>query len=91
MKQPWEIYSERLINWGFTEEELEVIKEVRESGEYEHCSFEQFQELWKQGIVKRTVKLRKQRNLFVCGEGKFWYFNMYNKKWEYIGHFKTEG
>lgn len=86
MKQDWEQYKEKLIRKGFNEEQIEEAKNIRET--YEHCPFEQFVELHNQGVVYRTSKLRKPRNLYVCENGKFWYLNLVNKKYYYVGYFK---
>lgn len=68
------------------QEVKEEIRRVRSS--YEYMTPEQFDFLFKQGVVARTQKLRKPRSLWVCDEGRIWYFNIYNKTYNYIGYFK---
>lgn len=87
MRKNWKDYKKVLVERGYSKEELKSVKEIREKAE--HCSFEQFQELWKQGIVKRTRKLIRPRNLYVTEDGKIWYLNHYNKRYEYVGYFKN--
>lgn len=86
-KQSWGDYSERLKAWKYTDEQLEPIKEMREK--MDHCSFDQFKELVRLGIVVRTQKLRKPRNLFTDGV-KFYYTNHYFMKINVCGYFKNE-
>lgn len=86
-KKDWKDYKEQLERYGYSEEEIAAVKEIREQGE--HCEFEQFDFLFRQGIVKRTAKLRKPRNLFMYND-KFWYLNHRNKRYEYVGFFKEE-
>ncbi len=86
-KKDWKDYKEQLERYGYSEEEITAVKEIREQGE--HCEFQQFDFLFRQGIVVRTVKLRKPRNLFVY-EGKFFYLNHFFKKYQICGYFKEE-
>lgn len=88
IKEDWNKYKERLESYGYTEEQLIEVEKVREN--YDHCNFDMFQELFLQGIVTRTIKLRKKRNLYVCDSGKFWYLNHYKKEYQYIGFMKNE-
>lgn len=88
MKIVWEDYEMSLIKNGFTPDEINEVKKVRESDEYEHCNFEVFNALLEQGVVVRTAKLKKPRNLYVNKEGQFLYFNSYKKAWYYVGYFK---
>lgn len=87
MKIDWQQYSEHLNKIGFSEEETDKVKTFIDT--HEHCTFEQFQELFKQGIVVRTLKLKKPRNLYVCENGNFWYLNKVRKEFNYIGYFKN--
>ena len=83
-KMDWDKYKERLIHYGYNEEETEKVKQFID--ESEHCPFEQFQFLFQQGIVKRTSKLKKPRNLYVK-DGVFYYLNHYHKTFNYCGVF----
>ena len=87
MKQNWDEYKEYLKFRGLTEEQIEDVRRIRENEEYNHVTYEQFMELWRQGVIRRTRKLKKPRNLFLCKEGRFWYFEFYYKKWQYAGYF----
>lgn len=87
-KETWEKYKERLKTYDYTEEQIEAVKIIRET--YEPCEFEQFKELHKQGVVYRTIKLKKPRHLYVSEDGKFYYLSHYYKSYMFIGFFKTE-
>lgn len=90
-KQSWQDYEKILQKFGYTEEQISAVKEVRESDKYEHVTFEQFSELVAQGVVVRTRKLKKKkRNLYIGEDGKFLYLNHFNKRWEWIGNFPPE-
>lgn len=88
MKQDWSTYKSRLEHYGYTEEQLEEIEKVRNN--YEHMTFEQFRFLFLQGVIKRTVKLKKPRNLFVSPDGEVLFLSHYHKKYNKCGHFITE-
>lgn len=70
----------------------EVKDEIRRvRTEYEYMSFEQFTELHVNlRIVRRVRKLKKPRRLFVCPEGKIWYFDFYHSAFNYCGYFYDE-
>lgn len=87
-KMEWDKYKERLIHYGYNEEEIEKVKQFID--ESEHCPFEQFQFLFQQGIVKRTSKLKKPRNLYVK-DGVFYYLNHFHKAFNYCGVFIENG
>lgn len=87
-KQSWDEYEKILIKFDYTPEEIEAVKEVRESENYQHVTFEQFSELVSQKVVIRTRKLKKKkRNLFLGEDGRFYYLNHFRKDWEWIGCF----
>lgn len=88
VREPWEKYKERLIRIGYTEEEMEAVKQVREN--YEYMSFEQFDFLFRQGVIKRTNKLRIKRCLYVCDNGRVWYLNHHRKQFFYCGYFVNQ-
>lgn len=70
----------------------EVKDEIRRvRTEYEYMSPSQFTELHVNlRIVKRVRKLKKPRSLFVCPEGKIWYFDFYHSAFNYCGYFYDE-
>jgi len=87
-KQDWQLYEQILIKFEYTPEQIETVKSVRESDNYQHVTFEQFSELVAQKVVIRTRKLKKKkRNLYLGEDGKFYYLNHYRKQWEWIGCF----
>lgn len=87
-RQAWQQYKERLEYYGYTPEEIESVKEIRESAD--HCPDEQFKELVSQGIVTRTRKLKKKRNYYVNELGQFLYLDHYKRRFQYAGKFKEE-
>jgi hypothetical protein len=86
MLQPIEVYLERLKNAGYSDEDLEYVKEFRENSE--HMTFEQFDHLFRAGIISRFKKLKKKRNLFFRDE-KLYYLNHYHRKYHVVGEFKN--
>lgn len=61
---------------------------IRVRTTYEPLDFDLFTELHvKQRIIKRTVKLKFPRSLFVCPEEKIWYFNHHRQEFQYCGYF----
>jgi len=71
-----------------SQEQKDEIVRVRTT--LELMSPEQFNFLKEQGIIVRTRKLRKLRSLWVCENGKIWYFCHYGKKYQYAGYFKED-
>ena len=88
MKQENKEYSERLLSYGYSQEEVDEIITFRDN--CEHMPFEMFTVLFQQGVLKRTVKLKKPRNLYVCNDGKVYYLNHRNKRFEVVAYFKDE-
>lgn len=86
-KESWEIYKERLISYEYTEEQIAEVEKIRT--ELEYMSPEQFDFLVKQGVIKRTAKLKKLRSLFTDGE-KVYYLNHFSKSYNYCGIFNNE-
>lgn len=84
-KESWNKYKNRLIFYGYNEEQLQEVEKVREHLDY--CPNEQFKELVAQGVVVRTRKIRKPRNYYVNDEGQFLYLEHYEKKYCYAGFF----
>lgn len=85
MKENAEDYAKRLLMIGYSQEEIEPLILFRES--LSHCPFETFQALFQQGAIKRTIKLKKPRNIYTDGE-KFYYLSHYHKCYNVIGLFK---
>jgi len=89
MKIEWQKYKEMLEHYGYTEEQISAVKEIRENPEYEYMTPEQFRFLFLNGIVKRTRKLKKPRVLLTDGE-KIFYLDHYVKEYRFCGYFKNE-
>ena len=87
-RQSWSEYKERLTKYGYTEEQLESVRLIRETSE--HCPDEQFKELVSQGVLVRLAKLKKPRNYYVTEDGDFVFLNHYNKRFEIAAKFKEE-
>ena len=86
---PIEVYLEKSSIKNLPQEVKVEIVRVRNS--YAYMSPEQFRELHTTiGIVQRTRKLKKPRTLWVCPEGKIWYFCFYTQAFQYCGYFKDE-
>lgn len=86
MKQEIEVYLKRLKDRGYTQEQLDYVKEFRES--CEHMTWEQYRFLRANCLIKSTRRLKKPRNLFVDQDGVIWYLNHYNKRYEYVAKFE---
>jgi hypothetical protein len=87
-KENWQDYKERLISYRYNEEQLIEVEKVR--AEYDHMTFEQFDFLFRQGVVKRTAKLRKPRNLYLSESGTIYFLSHYHKSYVSCGHFINE-
>ena len=57
----WEEYKSMLEHFGYSQEEIENVRLIRENPENEIMSPEQFDFLFQQGILKSTQKLKKKR------------------------------
>ena len=86
----WEEYREFLIKIGYTEEQIENVKQIREDSNYEEMSQEQFRFLFLNGIIKRTRKLKKIRTLLVNEEGQILYLEHHKKAYEFCGYFLND-
>ena len=84
----WEEYKSMLEHFGYSEEEISAVKEIRQN--LELMPWEMYQELIKQGVLVRTQKLKKPRSLYVSGDGKILYLNHKYKKYNYCARFKDE-
>lgn len=89
VREEWNIYKERLISYGYSLEQIAEAEKIRNSDNFEYISFEQFDMLFRQGVVKRTRKLRKPRSLYTDGD-KIYYLEHFSKKYEWCGHFINE-
>lgn len=84
----WEEYQSMLERFNYTPEQILEVKTKRES--LDLMPWEMYEELLKQGVLVHTRKLKKKRSLYVCEEGKVWYLNHFNKRYEYVSYFKQE-
>lgn len=89
MKQPIEEYLKRLKDFGYTQEQLEAVREFRESEEVSHMTWEQYLFFRENSMIKSSRKLKKPRNLFVF-ENKIWYLEHYVHEYMYCAEFMTE-
>lgn len=87
-KEDWGKYRKKLESYGYSEVELLKVQEVREN--YDLCPYEQFRELFLQGVIERVAKVKKPRNYFVNDSGEFLYLNHYHKAYCVAGKFKEE-
>lgn len=87
MQQEIEKYLERIKHYGYNQEQLEAVKEFRESAEL--FPKEQFDFLVEQKVLKRTRKLKKIRNMYFKDD-KIWILNHYFKKYEFIARFYSD-
>ena len=85
----WEEYKSMLEHFGYSQQEIENVKTIRENPENEIMSPEQFDFLWRQGIIKRTQKLRKKRTLLVFDD-KIWYLSHYHRRYVWCGYFLND-
>jgi hypothetical protein len=86
----WEDYKQMLERYGYTEEQISAVKEIRENPNYEYMSPEQFRFLHLNGIIKRTRKLKKLRTYLVSPEGKVLYLDHFYKQYNHAGYFLNE-
>jgi len=89
-KQPWEEYKQRLEKYGYSPEQIEEVYKIRHGENYEDCSFEQWKELVRIGVIERSRKLKKPRNLRVDENGIVWYLEHVYKTYNFCGRFKNE-
>lgn len=89
IRENWSQYSERLNSYDYTQEQIDAVKIVRENAE--QIPNEMFDELVRQGAIKRTRKLKKVRSLYVLdGDNRVYYLEHWNKRVEWCGKFKDE-
>jgi hypothetical protein len=85
----WEDYKQMLERYGYTEEQIENVKSIRENPNYEYMSPEQFRFLHLNGIIKRTRKLKKLRTYLTDGD-KVYYLDHYYKQYNHAGYFLND-
>ena len=85
---PIEEYLETSKVKDLSQEVKDEIKRVRTS--YDFMPWDMFEELFKQRLINRTIKLKHPRSLWVCEEGKIWFFNFYHSSFNFCGFFHTE-
>ncbi len=83
----WQEYKEMLEKYDYTQEQVESIREIRETAE--QITKDQYDFLVQTGIISRTRKLKKTRTLYVF-EDKVWYLCHFNKRYEWCGQFINE-
>lgn len=87
-RENWEEYKNRLESYGYTQDEISTVEKTREH--FEYATFDQFTELFQQGLITRVAKLKKKRHLYVNDVGEFLFLNHYHRKFQIVGYFKTE-
>lgn len=85
---PIEEYLETSKVKDLPQEVKDEIKRVRTS--YDFMPWDMFEELFKQRLINKTIKLKHPRSLWVCEEGKIWFFNFYHSSFNFCGFFHTE-
>ena len=83
----WQEYKEMLERYDYTQEQIEAVREIRETAE--EVTKDQYDFLVQTGIISRTRKLKKIRTLYVF-EDKVWYLCHFNKRYEWCGQFINE-
>ena len=90
MKQEINEYIKRLRDsFGYSEEELEAVREFRENPEVEHVVWEQYRFMVENHLLNRTRKLRKIRNIYYY-DNKLWYLCHYLKHYTYVAILHSE-
>ena len=87
VRYSWKEYKEMLEKYDYTQEQVESIREIRETAE--QITKDQYDFLVQTGIISRTRKLKKTRTLYVF-EDKVWYLCHYSKAYHYCGEFVNE-
>ncbi len=88
MREDWEGYKSKLQSFNYTEDQIESVRLIRET--FELCPYEQFRELFLQGVIVRVRKVKKPRNYYVNDLGEFLYLDHYTKSYQLAAEFKTE-
>ena len=87
VRYSWKEYKEMLERYNYTQEQIEAVREIRETAE--EVTKDQYDFLVQTGIISRTRKLKKIRTLYVF-EDKVWYLCHFNKRYEWCGQFINE-
>jgi len=72
----------------YSEEQLENVRRVRDTHQY--MSFEQYKMLLEQKQLKRHLKLKQPRTLWVNEEGEIFYLSHYFKQFIKMAEFLPE-
>ena len=83
----WQEYKEMLERYNYTQEQVESIREIRETAE--QITKDQYDFLVQTGIISRTRKLKKIRTMYVF-DSKVWYLDHYSKAYCYCATFTDE-
>jgi len=86
IKEDWSKYKERLEKYNYTPEQIQNVFKIRENKDTEQITKDQFDYLIFKGIIKRTRKLKKIRNLYVF-DNKVWYLEHFEKQFCWCGIF----
>jgi hypothetical protein len=87
IREDWKAYSERLKSYDYTDEEISNVRVIREDAE--QIPNDMFDELVRQGVIKRTRKLKKKRSLYVLdGDNSVYYLEHYFHQYQWCGKFK---
>lgn len=90
MKREINEYTERLRDsFGYSEEELEAVREFRENPETVHVPWSQYRFMVENHLLNRTRKLRKIRNVYFYDD-KLWYLCHYRKRYTYVAILHSE-
>ena len=83
----WQEYKEMLERYNYTQEQIEAVREIRETAE--QITKDQYDFLVQTGIISRTRKLKKIRTMYVF-DSKVWYLDHYSKAYCYCATFTDE-
>ena len=83
----WKEYKEMLERYNYTQEQIEAVREIRET--WDCMTNEQFRFLFLSGVIKRTVKNKKPRSYYTNGEDIV-YLNHHLKTFQKAGYFIDE-
>lgn len=90
MRQEINEYIERLRDsFGYSEEELDAVKEFRENPEVVHVPWSQYRFMVENHLLNRTRKLKKIRNVYFYDD-KLWYLCHYLKRYTYVAILHSE-
>lgn len=88
-RMSWQEYEQMLISNNYTEEQIEEIKKIRESDEYELVNWEQYTYLTQNHFLKRFYKLKKKRSVY-GKDSKFYFLNHQKRAFDVCAQFKEE-